>query len=526
MGESSQTSDPHSLVGRLRANLSLSGGMGIVLLLTLVKLLLHLWANRGYGYFRDELYFLACGEHLDWGYVDQAPMVAGVAWLSRALFGDSLSAIRFFPAVAGAVKVLLAGLMARELGGGRFAQALAALTVIIAPVYFAADNFLSMNAFEPVFWMGCIYVLLRILNTGNPKLWPWFGVLAGLGLMNKHSMLFFGFALVVGLLLVPARKHFLNRWFWLAGLIAFLIFLPNVLWQGQNDWATLEFLNSVAASTKNIVLSPWLFFAQQILLIHPLNFPIWMAGLGFLFFTERGKPYRVLAWTYIVLLVSFIVLKGKAYYLAPAYPMLLAAGGVAVEILFRRWERVWPKAALLTVLTIGGAVLAPYGLPVLSPGGFLEYEKAVGIKSPRTETGHTAELPQLYADQFGWEEMTAAVARIYHNLSPEEKSQTAIFGNNYGEAGAIDFFGPKHGLPKAIGGHNNYYLWGPRDYSGEIMIVLGGTRERLEELFEQVTEEAVLDTPFAAPYENRPVYLCRGLKTSLKDLWPKIKNWI
>ncbi len=493
--------------------------------LALVKLSLHLWANQGYGYFRDELYYIACGEHLDWGYVDQPPLIAVVAKLSRLLLGDSLSAVRFFPAVAGALLVLLTGLIVRELGGGRFAQALAAISVLIAPFYLGIGNFLSMNAFEPLFWMGCAYVLILVLKTGNPRLWLWFGLLAGIGLLNKHSMLFFGFGVVVGLLLTPQRKVFLNRWIWIAGLVALAVFLPNLIWQIRHDWPTLELLNNVKNSTKNVALSPMDFFLQQILLLHPLSFPLWMAGVGFYFFTREGKPYRVLGWTYLVMFVAFVFLKGKVYYLAPAYPMLLAAGALVTEKVIGRSSHGWLKPAVVTVLIIGGILLAPFGLPVLPVETFLHYQRAIGIEPPRTETSHTAELPQLYADQFGWEGMTATVAGIYNGLSAEEKAKTAIFAANYGEAGAIDFFGPKYGLPRAISGHQNYFFWGPRQYTGEIVLVLGGSLQVLEQYFSHVEEAAVLHHPYAMPFENRPVYLCRGLKTPLKELWPQLKNW-
>lgn len=223
--------------------------------------------------------------------------------------------------------------------------------------------------------------------------------------------------------------------------------------------------------------------------------------------------------------IAFVVLKGKVYYLAPAYPMLLAAGALVTEKVIRRSGHGWLRPAVVTILILGGILLAPFGLPVLPVETFLQYQRTIGIEPPRTETSHTAELPQLYADQFGWEEMTATVARIYNGLSAEEKAKAAIFAANYGEAGAIDFFGPKYGLPKAISGHQNYFFWGPRQYSGEIVLVLGGSLQRLEQYFSHVEEAAVLHHPYAMPFENRPVYLCRDLKVPLKELWPKLKNW-
>jgi 4-amino-4-deoxy-L-arabinose transferase-like glycosyltransferase len=494
--------------------------------LAAVKLALHLIYNRGYGYFRDEFNYLACAEHLDWGYVDHPPLVALVAWVSRAVGGDSLSSIRFLPAVAGAAMVLLAGLIARELGGGRIAQSLAALATLSATMYFVLGNFLSMNAFEPVFWMGCVWVLLRIKHTGNMRLWLWFGVLAGLGLQNKHSMLFFGAAVVAGLSFTRDRALLATRWLWMAGALALLIFLPNIIWQARHGWATFELLSNVAQSNKNVVLSPVAFLAQQVLVMNPLAAPLWIGGLVWLFFHREGGRYRTLGWIFVLVAAAFIMMRGKIYYLAPAFPMLFAAGSVGLETFALRTHRAWLATVLAVLLAVSGAVLAPIGLPVMPPGAFLRYMDWLGIPLPRTETSHTAALPQHYADQFGWEEMAVAVAHIYHSLPAEERAKTAIFGNNYGEAGAIDFFGPRLGLPKAIGAHQTYFFWGPRDYTGEIVIVLGGRRRDLEARFESVTEAAVLNHPYAIPFENRPIFLCRGLKTPLPELWPRLKNWL
>src|SRR5690348_7561927 len=267
---------------------------GVILGLAACKLLVHLYAGRHYGYFVDELYYLACSRHLDWGYVDQPPLIAFVTWLARSLFGDSLAAIRFFPAVAGAGEVALTGLIARELGGGRFAQGLAALATLCAPGILAGDNLLSMNAFEPLFWMGCAWLLIRMVKTGNPKLWIWFGFLAGFGLENKYSMLIFGAGIVFGLLLTPERRLLANRWLWIGGAIAFLIFLPNLLWNIQHHFPFLEIQANIRRSGRDVPLGPLAFFAQEILTMHPLALPIWLAGLWFYFFSKSGKPFRAL----------------------------------------------------------------------------------------------------------------------------------------------------------------------------------------------------------------------------------------
>jgi hypothetical protein len=504
----------------------LLGATALLLYLALAKLLLHLWFSSGYGYFRDEFYYIACGEHLDWGYVDQPPLTPLLAFVTRALLGDSLLALRFLPAVAGALLVLVTGLMARELGGGRFAQGLAAVSVIAGPVYLGIDHIFTVNVFDHLFWALGAYLVILIVKRDDPRLWLVFGLVAGVGLQNKISMLFFGFGVVVGLLLTPHRKYILSKWLWLGGVIAFVIFLPYVLWQFQHDWPMLELLRR-GQLYKNYPLSPLQFLSGQVLEIHPLNLPIWLAGLYFYLLSKPGKPYRVLGWTYVVILVVFLILKAKTYYLAPAYPMLLAAGAFAIETFIRERQWNWLKPATVGLLVAGGAITAPFAMPVLPVETYIKYQSFLGVEPPKTERHKFGRLPQSYADMFGWEEMVATVAKVYNSLSPEERAKCAIFTSNYGEAGAIDFFGKKYGLPKAISGHNNYWLWGPGNYTGEIVITVGESLEDVEKTFAQVELGATHVHEYAMPYESDlPVYICRKPKMSLQEVWPRVKGYI
>ena len=503
-----------------------TNAIAIAIYFALAVLLIHFLTNGHYGYFRDELYYLACGEHLDWGYADCAPLIALVARFSRAVLGDSLFAIRFFPAVAGAVTILLTGLMTIELGGKRFAITLACLCVLIAPGYLIFDTLLTMNAFEPVFWMGCAYLVILAIKRNDPRYWIGFGLLAGLGLQNKHSMLFFGFGVVTGLLLTRERRRFANKWIWIAGALALAIFLPNLIWEYQHQWATLELLNNVQKTGKNVVLSPLQFIAQQIFILLPLTAPVWLAGLWFFFFDAEGKRYRLLGITYVVVLALMITLKGKNYYLLPAYPMLFAAGAVLCEKLLQaRRALSWLKVAFPVVLVAAGVVSAPLVLPILPVETFLRYQSALGLKIPKAEVGHIGPLPQHFGDMFGWLELVETVARVYHSLPPEERAKAAIFANNFGEAGAIDFFGPRYGLPKAVCPHQNYYFWGPRDYTGEVVIVLQGNREKARQNFASVEESVTLHHPYAMAEEHYTILVCRGLNQPLQQLWPSLKHW-
>src|SRR6266576_5657604 len=323
-----------------------------------VALLVHLLTNGRYGYFRDELYYTACGRHLALGYVDQPPLSILLLRLSQILLGNSLFAIRLLPALTGAATVAITGLIARELGGRGWAIALACAGSLCALFSSAVGNFFSMNAFEPLYWMGCVYLLVRIINGGSPTLWLWFGALLGLSLENKHSTAFFAAGIFVALLLTPERRHFAEKWIWFGGLIAFAIAVPNILWQAQHHWPTYELLRNIAHSEKNVALSPVQFVMQQVVFMNPGTLPLWLAGLCWVFGSREGRRYMVLGVIYLVMLAEFIILHGKSYYLAPAYPMLLAAGGVALERVFANRLK-WFKPALLVVIVLTGALFAP-----------------------------------------------------------------------------------------------------------------------------------------------------------------------
>ena len=489
-------------------------------------LLLHMLLSGRYGYFRDEMYFLDCGRHLAWGYVDMAPMIALFSRFALA-FGAPLQLLRSMAAVGAGGIIAITMLITWRLGGSHFAQALAGLCAVAAPMYLASGSLFTMNIFEPWFWMGCVYVLIRIIQTGNSRLWIWFGVLAGLGLMNKHSTSFFGLAVVAGLILTTQRKEFLKPWIWIGGGIALLIFMPNLVWQVQRNFPTLEDLHNVAASGKNVVLSPTAFVAQQILVMHPLLFPVWLSGLWFFLF-GRGTKYRPLGWIYLALLVIFIVLHGKDYYLAPAYPMLFAGGAVAIDDWLSRGHltagRLWPKAAIVTVIVVSGAFLAPAVLPLLSPENHVAYRQRFHLEDQKTEVNHNGPLPQMFGDQFGWPELVEQVAAIYNALPPEQRAKTAILAGNYGEAGAIDLFGPKYGLPTALSGHQNHYFWGTMGFTGDTVITIQYGPHFLSTMCDSVTPKGMHSHPWGMAEENHEIYLCH-LKKPLAEMWEDQKHW-
>lgn len=500
--------------------------LGIFLGFTGAVLLLHLLLSGRYGYFRDELYFLDCGRNLAWGYVDMAPMIALIARMALTL-GGSLYVLRTFAGIGGAGIVALTILITWRLGGGRFAQALAGLCALIVPEYLGTGSLMTMNVFEKCFWMACVYVVIRIVQTGNSKLWICFGVLAGLGLMNKHSMLFFGSAAFLGIVLTDLRKELLKPWIWIAGAIAVVIFLPNVIWQVQHHFPTLEDLNNVKASGKNVILGPGAFLREQIFMMHPITFPVWLTGLWFFFF-GRGTRYRMLGWIYLVLLVEMMALHGKDYYLSGAYPMLLAGGAVAIEEWLDRGVvtrgRLWLKAAIVTVIAVAGAVIAPLALPLLSPQNYVAYTEKLHVSPSKTEVNHNGPLPQFLGDQFGWPELVEQVASIYNAMPAEQRARTAILAGNYGEAGAIDLFGPKYGLPTALSGHQNHYYWGTRGFTGDTVITIQYGPRYLGEICDSVQEAAVHTSRWGMAEENHAIYVCH-LKQPLAAIWEDQKHW-
>lgn len=512
-------------VGSLES--SRAGAPGVLLtsyvvVFSLAAIAIHFAFNWRYGYFRDELYYAACGRHLAWGYVDHAPLVALVARVSRALLGDSLPALRCFPALAAGAKVFLAGWIAREMGGRRFAQALAALAVFLSPIFLTFDNFLSMNSFEPVFWMLCAAILLSILNGSSERWWILFGVVAGVGLLNKHSMLFFGSGIVLGVLLTPARKMFARPWIWIGGAVALLICLPNIVWEARHAWPTIQLLQTVAV-IKNARISAWDFLWQQTLLTSPVATPIWIAGLWYLLGDRSGKKYAALGIAYFVMLAELLLLHGKIYYLAPAYPMLFAAGAIWIESAIVPSAGAWLKPAIIAPLVASGILAAPLAMPIFPANAAIAYTRFWDVNKIRVEEQKLGELPQLFADMFGWEDQVATIAKVYRALPPVRQAKCALLAYNYGEAGAIDYFGTRYELPKAISGHNQYALWGPREYSGETVLAIGFSEQQLSKYFDEVKAVATVSNQYAMPEEaHLTIFLCGQPRVSLQQAWPRL----
>jgi hypothetical protein len=502
-------------------------GVLVVALISIANFLFHFYFNNRYGYFRDELDYIACGNHLAWGYVDHPPLIPLIARASLFLFGDSLRGLRLVPALASSALLVLAGMIARELGGKRFAIILSAVLALIAPIYLSDGSLLTTNSLEPVLWMGCAYLAILAVKREEPRYWLWFGAIAGVGMEEKYSIAVLGFGVVVGLLLTEQRRAFASKWLWLGGTAALLIFVPNLIWNVQNHWPFVELMRNIRVEGRDVVLSPGEYLAQQVLLVNPLTAPLWMAGVVALLFSPRLRRYQFLGWCYPVAFAVFVALRGKNYYLAPIYPLFMAAGAVTIEEVIESARQQWLKPMVLSALLASGVWLAPIVVPILPVGSFNGYLNSLPFKIPPSEHTHMrAAIPQHYADQFGWQEIVAETAKAYQQLPPAERASCGIFGQDYGQAGAIDFFGRRYGLPPALSGHQTYYLWGPRGYSGNCMIVLDDRREVLEELFESVEFVGTSpDNPYAMERQI-PVFICRGAKFgTLQNFWPRVKKW-
>jgi hypothetical protein len=493
------------------------------LVLGLATLAIHLLFNSGYGIFRDELYFIVCGQSPDWGYVDQPPVVPLLAAWSHALFGNWLVGFRLVPALALSATVALTCEFARVIGGGRFAQWLAGLCALMSPQFLAIGLLFTTDTFQPVTWLACAWCIVRLSQTGNERWWLGFGAVLGFSLLTKYMIGFYAAALAVGLLATPLRKSLLRPWVYIGALIAALLVLPNVLWQQALDWPFLE-LGKAAVNGKNVALSPPAFFLQQLLLVGPAAAPVWVAGLWACLYRPRLAVYRAFPIAYVLLFAFFVATHGKAYFLTSIYPILFAIGAVAIERWFAHWA---VRGCALAGVAISGVIVAPLAIPVMPEETYINYAAALGLGPSATAAEHQrlGALPQHFADMHGWPEMAAKIAAVYRALPPQDRARAVFFAGNYGEAGAIDVYGRGLGLPPAISSHNNYFLWGPRGHDGSVVIVIGGEPGDYDN-YRSVELAGHTDAPYAMPYETgQPIYVLRGRNEPLGKGWSKLKHY-
>ena len=501
----------------------------LVFSISLINLLIYLVTQIffSYGMFRDEYYYLACANRIALGYVDHPPLSIYVLTVWKLLFGDSLIAIRFVPAIISSVTIFILGLFTLQLGGKKIAVIIAMLVFMLSPIFLGMNTIYSMNTFDFFFWILSAYLFLRIIQTENKQYWIWLGVVLGLGLLNKTSVFWLGAGILVGTFFTPSRKDLKTKYPYLAFIIALLIFSPYIIWNITHDFAHLEFMRN-AAARKYGGLTPISFIMDQILILNPLSILIWLPGIIFYFFKKDSKQYRAIGFiwltTFLILLING---HSKGEYISAAYQILFAGGAVMIEKLSAAPKRFWIKYLVAIPVVVIGVSLSPFARPLLSPETFIRYQSAIGL-APSSNEGHElVGLPQFYSDMFGWEELAKNVSKVYQSLSKEEREKTLVYCSNYGKAGAIEYYSKKYPLPKVICPHNSYWYWWPTDKSFTTIIIIGGEIEEHLESLNEVLEAGYHKTKYAMPYENnQTIFIGRGLKRSVSEIRKGVKVFI
>jgi 4-amino-4-deoxy-L-arabinose transferase-like glycosyltransferase len=498
----------------------------IVVAAALAGVLIAATAFGPYGWFIDEFYYLACARHLSWGYVDHPPLSILVLAATRSALGESMTAVRLPVALAVAATVLVAARIARRLGGGPRAGWITALAVATSPMTFVMGSFFSMNAFEMLLWPLTGLVVLRLLDENQPRLWLLVGLLLGLAILNKHTSAIFGAAMIAGVLCTPARRHLLTPWPWLGGLAALAVISPNMFWQWANGWPSLEFYRN-AQVEKNISTPPFQVFMSQVLFEGPGSLPVWLAGAVFLLRAPRERSWRALGVAF-VLLFAMMVFSGSSRpdRIGAGYPIVFAAGAVAIERAASRRGRAWYGPAAVAMLLVSGLVVAPVTLPVVPPARAAAYTRAIGLLPP-LERGKTSPIPQWLADRTGWESFVDNVAELYRTLPPEEQQRVVIFAPDYGHAGALELLGPGRGInARVISNHNTYWMWGRGLPDPQVMIAVRANQKDLELLFERVQLDRRNYCDYCMSWRNDiPIYVARSPSRSLAPIWERRKSF-
>jgi len=493
--------------------------LGLIASLAAVKLAIHLYYGNRYEFMSDELYVMdAAVRHLELGIIDSGPLMIWLSRLSWEMLGDTVLGLRFFNSLAGVLLVALTGVLTWELGGGRYAQGLACLAVLIAPGWLLSSNIVNSIGYESLCWTSAVFCLIRLIRTGDERWWLGVGVAAGIGLVNKPTMVLFGFSLVVSLLLTPHRRQFASKWLWIAGFLSLAIASPSFVWQVQHGLPSVP-----AARARFGVTVPGGVLAAQVYSIHPLNAVIWSLGIFYLATRESHTPHRLLAWMFGMALLIVLLAKFKFFYLSGVFPSLLAAGAIVVERALSAFNMERGRKTVPLLLAAGGIVTAPTGLPVLPAGQIGAYADvlsgATGLRIP-------ANMLNALRDQCGWKEQVRAVAGVFDKLSPEERARCVILVKGYGEAGAVNYYGRAYGLPFATCPRQSFYFWSQPIPQADLAIVYGFDLDTMQRLYARVERVAFLSNPSGPPWRQTcTIYLCRNPKLPLREAWASLADF-
>ena len=484
----------------------------------------HLLTAANYGIFRDEYYYLACARHLAWGYVDHPPLSIALLALFRAAFGEGLTTLRAVPALCGAAVIVLSARIATGLGGGAFARTLAATATAVAGVVQVVSGFYSMNALDLVFWAAAWALLVAWVADPAPRRMIELGILLGFGLLNKIGLFVLGAALALALPFTRLRREIRKPAPYLGAGLSLLLFAPHVGWQILHGWPTLEFIEN-ARRYKISHLAPHRFFGEIVLEQQPANLLVWGAGLVWLLFALRGRPFRPLGFVVVVAFALLLLQGAKPYYAAGLFPLLFAAGACAWEDFTASGRRARLRPAFVALLATCGLFFLPLALPVLPPEKLARWQRATGIAPAAAEVGHTSELPQHYSDRFGWEELAAEVARVVEGLEAEERARVVVIAQNYGEAGALDYWRKRYGLPPVVSGHNSYAFWSPAELPLDPVVVVGWREPEVRESFGSVERAGTLEHPWALE-AGLPIWIAREPRLPWSVLRERIRFYI
>jgi len=516
--------------GRLLTRESLTGTTTLLAYLGLADFVVHMVFAGNYGYFRDELYYIVTGtQHLSLGYVDFPPLIAYIAALLNVFTGDSLFSIHVVPALVEAVLIFVAGMIARELGGGRRAQLLAAVSTLLTLTFLAVGSEFSPDALDQLWWSVLAYLMVRMVKRRERRIWVPIGLVIGIGLLTKLTLFFFVGALLLSFLIVPSgRKYLRSKWVVVAGLIAVAFALPMVYWNAVNGWPMVQFYRDFTGDFNGG--GPLGFLFSQLGELNYLNIPIFIFGLYFYLRSGEAKELRALGLSFIILYVFMTVVDFKPYYLAPVYPMLFAGGAILIERSslskkgLHRWFGSRPYVACALLLAI---LLAPLLMPIFPPATLVSAYGETTLQSVGGGSGETGPLPQVLGDRLNWNTMVSTIAQAYSTLPASEKSQACIFTSNYGEASAVNFLGKGLGLPEVISGHNSYYIWGAGSCTGQVLITVGYSLTADEASYQNVTLLTTITCAYCMDLENNlPVYLCTNPTfSSIAQVWPEVRGY-